>query len=93
MAQFSKCTQFVLCSFHQKFLMCSCRDTEDVSSVSSLALGLATQYLTTTLVALALGFQGSWSLALVVLLTFPILVLLGGSSQRFYRNLLAGEHP
>ncbi|KAF9777526.1 P-loop containing nucleoside triphosphate hydrolase protein [Thelephora terrestris] len=67
------------------------KDTEDVRSASSLALGLAIQYLTTTLVALILGFQGSWSLALVVLSTFPILVLLGGLSQGLSQGLLAGE--
>ena len=91
MAQFAKYAQFILRSFHWKPLTYSCRDTEDVRSASSLALGLAIQYLTTTLVALILGFQGSWSLALVVLSTFPILVLLGGVSQGLYQNLLAGE--
>jgi ATP-binding cassette, subfamily B (MDR/TAP), member 1 len=68
-----------------------CRDTEDVRSASSLALGLAIQYLTTTVVALVLGFQGSWSLTLVVLSTFPILILLGGLSQGLSQNLLTGE--
>jgi len=67
------------------------RDTEDVRSASSLALGLVIQYLTTTLVALALGFRGSWSLTLVVLSTFPILILLGGFSQGLSQNLLMGE--
>jgi ATP-binding cassette subfamily B (MDR/TAP) protein 1 len=69
----------------------SCRDTEDVRSASSLALGLAIQYLTTTLVALILGFQGSWSLTLVVLSTFPVVILLGGLSQGLSQNLLMGE--
>lgn len=73
------------------FLTRSCRDTEDVRSASSLALGLTIQYLTTTLVALALGFLGSWSLTLVVLSTFPILILLGGLSQGLSQNLFMGE--
>ena len=68
-----------------------CRDTEDVRSASSLALGLATQYLTTTLVALALAFMRSWSLTLVVLSTFPIIILLGGLSQGFSQNFLVNE--
>ena len=67
------------------------RDTEDVRSASSLALGLIIQYLTTTLVALILAFQGSWSLTLVVLSTFPVLILLGGLSQGFSQNLLISE--
>lgn len=67
------------------------RDTEDVRSASSLALGLVIQYLTTTLVALTLGFLGSWSLTLVILSTFPILVILGGLSQGLSQNLLMGE--
>lgn len=43
------------------------------------------------MVALVLGFQGSWSLTLVVLSTFPILILLGGLSQGLSQNLLTGE--
>jgi ATP-binding cassette subfamily B (MDR/TAP) protein 1 len=91
MAQFVKYAHFILSSSRCKFLTYSRRDTEDVRSASSLALGLAIQYLTTTLVALALGFQGSWSLTLVVLSTFPILILLGGLSQGLSQNLLMGE--
>lgn len=90
MAQFVKCAHFHSCPYY-KFLTYWRRDTEDVRSASSLALGLAIQYLTTTLVALALGFQGSWSLTLVVLSTFPVLILLGGLSQGFSQNLLMGE--
>jgi ATP-binding cassette subfamily B (MDR/TAP) protein 1 len=52
---------------------------------------LIIQYLTTTLVALTLGFLGSWSLTLVVLSTFPILIILGGVSQGLSQNLLMGE--
>jgi len=91
MAQFVKYALFLSSSSRYESLTYSCRDTEDVRSASSLALGLVIQYMTTTLVALALGFQGSWSLTLVVLSTFPILILLGGLSQGLSHNLLMGE--
>ena len=91
MAQFVKYAPVFILHLYPKVDDSSRRDTEDVRSASSLALGLAIQYLTTTVVALVLGFQGSWSLTLVVLSTFPILILLGGLSQGLSQNLLAGE--
>ena len=58
---------------------------------SSLAIGLTIQYMTTSLTALILGFQGSWSLTLVVLATFPVLIFLGGLTQGLSQPMIMAE--
>lgn len=58
---------------------------------SSLALGLTLQYIATAVTALALGFMGSWSLTLVVLATFPILIFLGGLAQGLSQPMIMAE--
>ncbi|QRW13276.1 ABC transporter transmembrane region [Ceratobasidium sp. AG-Ba] len=57
------------------------RDTEDIRSATSLAMGQLIQHLTTVLAALILALVTSWSLTLLVLASIPLLVILQGVSQ------------
>ncbi|KII91881.1 hypothetical protein PLICRDRAFT_104545 [Plicaturopsis crispa FD-325 SS-3] len=67
------------------------RETDDVRMASSLASGMLLQYLTTCITCLALAFQRSWSLTLVILSAVPALVLIQGLSQGVAGPLLAVE--
>ena len=58
---------------------------------SSLAAGMLVQYLTTTLACLALAFNRSWSLTLVILSAVPVLMFIQALSQAFAAPLLATE--
>ena len=49
------------------------------------------QYFTTCIVSLVLAFRSSWSLTLVILSAFPILVIIQAISQRFATPLLTKE--
>ncbi|KAG8734642.1 hypothetical protein FRC10_011599 [Ceratobasidium sp. 414] len=72
------------------------RDTEDIRTATSLAMGQLIQHLTTVLAALILALVTSWSLTLLVLASIPILMFLQVVSQALAmprydteRNLLA----
>ncbi|KAJ3558170.1 hypothetical protein NM688_g1086 [Phlebia brevispora] len=57
------------------------RETDEVRTATSLACGMFIQYLTTTIVCLALGFSRSWALTLVILSAVPILMVIQMFSQ------------
>ena len=57
------------------------RETDEVRTATSLACGMFIQYLTTTVVCLALGFSRSWALTLVILSAVPVLTLIQSLSQ------------
>lgn len=67
------------------------RETDEVRAATSLACGLFIQYLTTTIVCLALGFSRSWALTLVILSAVPVLTFIQGLSQALATPRLNAE--
>ncbi|KAJ7207987.1 P-loop containing nucleoside triphosphate hydrolase protein [Mycena pura] len=67
------------------------KDTNEVRSASSLATGRVIEYLTTCVACLVLAFSRSYSLAFVILLAVPILVVIQFASQCVARPLLGIE--
>jgi ATP-binding cassette, subfamily B (MDR/TAP), member 1 len=89
-SKFSRCVSVVLflCLSSNCFLS---RETDDVRMASSLASGTCLQHLTTCVACLILAFTRTYSLTLVILSTFPLLVILQGVSQSLATPLLASE--
>lgn len=69
----------------------SLRETDEVRTATSLACGLFIQYLTTTVVCLALGFSRSWALTLVILSAVPVLTVIQAISQGLASPRLESE--
>lgn len=67
------------------------KETDEIRTASSLALGFLIQHLTTTLASLILAFLRSYSLTLVILSSLPILIVLQSISQSFASPLIAQE--
>ncbi|EIN09552.1 P-loop containing nucleoside triphosphate hydrolase protein [Punctularia strigosozonata HHB-11173 SS5] len=67
------------------------KETDDVRQAIATASGYIVQYLTTTIAALAIAFDRSWSLTLVLLAPVPVLVFITGLSQGICAPLFAAE--
>lgn len=67
------------------------RETDEVRTATSLACGMFIQYLTTTVVCLALGFSRSWALTLVILSAVPVLTVIQTISQNLVAPHLGAE--
>ncbi|CAE6451330.1 unnamed protein product [Rhizoctonia solani] len=57
------------------------RDTDDIRTATSLALGQLIQHLTTVLASLILALVTSWALTLIILASIPVLLVLQFCSQ------------
>ncbi|KAF8752313.1 P-loop containing nucleoside triphosphate hydrolase protein [Rhizoctonia solani] len=57
------------------------RDTDDIRTATSLAMGQLIQHLTTVLASLIIALVTSWSLTLIILASIPVLLVLQFISQ------------
>ncbi|CAE6384177.1 unnamed protein product [Rhizoctonia solani] len=57
------------------------RDTDDIRTATSLAMGQLIQHLTTVLASLIIALVTSWSLTLIILASIPVLLILQFISQ------------